>query len=204
MSQVCEQPGRIRRASLETDFFFLPIPSKYMYFEMSVTTHVRCLTVPSHPCPQEFILFYYFLWNSPHGRSLFHCSSCLQCRFLVELYLLLMIQQFIVCQPPKPQSTLQMHNEGTQPTRLCTEISHQTYKKLPSKRESFCLCGPLRSFGLASVPWWRLQTSDWDSNLQWHNLTSGKAEHLDLISANDLPGGISLLLSVLPNKMDGK
>lgn len=156
------------------------------------------------PLPPRIHPFYYFLWNSPHGGSLFHRSSCLQWRFLAELYLLLMIQQFMVCQPPKPHSTLQMHNEGTQPTSLCTERSHQMCKKLPPKRESFCLCGPLGLLGLASVPWWRLQTSDWDSNLQWHNLTFGKAERFDLISANDLPGGISLLLSVLLNKTDGK
>lgn len=28
-----------------------------MYFEMSLTTHVRCLTFLSHPCSHEFILF---------------------------------------------------------------------------------------------------------------------------------------------------
>lgn len=35
-------------------------------------------------------------------------------------------------------------------------------------------------------------------------MTLGKAECSDLISANDLPGGISLSLSVLLNKTDRK
>ena len=37
--------------------------------------------------------------------------SCLQYRFLVEHGLLLTVKQIIVCQPPKPQITLQIHNE---------------------------------------------------------------------------------------------
>lgn len=42
--------------------------------------------------------------------------SRLQCRFLAEQDLLLKMEQFIVRQPPKPQSTLQMHNEESQAT----------------------------------------------------------------------------------------
>lgn len=64
MLQVCEQPSRIRRAS----------PEKYVYFEMSVATCMRCLTLPSYPCPHEFILSTTFC-EIHTIVYLFHCSS---------------------------------------------------------------------------------------------------------------------------------
>lgn len=49
------------------------------------------------------------------------------------------------------------------------------------------------------------EASDWDSLIcDDITLTFRKTERFDLISANDLPGGISLLFSVLLNKTDGK
>lgn len=83
---------------------------------MSVTTHVRCLTLPSHSCPQEDILFTTSYEIHPMVDLSFTVAHAnLQCRFLAELYLLLMIEPFVAYQPPKPQSTWPVHNEGSQP-----------------------------------------------------------------------------------------
>lgn len=83
---------------------------------MSATTHVRCLTLPSHPCPPSIHLFTTFHEIHPMVDCFSLDLSRLQCRFLAEHDLLLKMEQFIALQPPKPQSTLQMHNEESQAT----------------------------------------------------------------------------------------
>lgn len=72
-----------------------------------------------------------------------------QYRFLAEHVLLLMIKQIIVCQPPKPQSTLQMHNEQSGHLDSAPNKATWTYK--PPAKESFCLHDIPGQLRLASV-----------------------------------------------------